>query len=79
MSYIYGASENTFFIFMVIVIVVVFLLFSFYLNVFVPFMKERRYIKMEMQRSDDEEYKFWKNKLKKLFLKHMRNMFNKKR
>ena len=42
--------------------------FVFYFYVVMPFIEERNYIKMEMQRSDDEEYYYWKRELKRLYL-----------
>lgn len=43
-----------------------------YVNNIKPLLKEREYIKMEIKRSfSKREYKYWKNKLKKLYLQHI--------
>ena len=34
-------------------------------------MKARDYIKMEMQRSDGDEYYYWKSELKRLYISHI--------
>lgn len=45
------------------------LFFSFFKNSYLPFRKEKDYIKMEMERSfDKEEYLYWKSELKKLYI-----------
>ena len=50
--------------------ITVFILLAIYLNVIHPFIEERNYIKMEMQRSfDEDEYQYWKWRLKQLYLK----------
>lgn len=43
----------------------------FHLNVVRPFLKERSYIKMEMGRSNEEEYRYWKRELRKLYIYHI--------
>ena len=43
----------------------------YYFNVVVPFLDKRRYIKMEMNRSDGNEYLRWKSKLKNHYLEHI--------
>ena len=38
-------------------------------KVFIPFKKQRDYIKMEMKRSlEEQEYRYWRRELKKLYL-----------
>ena len=44
---------------------------AFWTNIVKPFLKEKRYIKMEMGRSDEEEYEYWKSELKKLYIWHI--------
>ena len=39
-----------------------------YFKVIYPFLDERKYIKMELNRSSGEEYLYWKKQLKKLYL-----------
>lgn len=41
----------------------------FYVNIIHPFLVNKRYIKSEILRScDEEEFSFWKNELKKLYI-----------
>lgn len=68
MEYFYGTGEDLFLLFVLIVMIVFFIIFVFYFYVVMPFIEERNYIKMEMQRSDDEEYYYWKRELKRLYL-----------
>ena len=65
-------SENTFFIFaFVVAIVFFFIVIALYFNVIAPFMKARKYIKMEMKRSNSKEYLYWKSELKRLYMAHI--------
>ncbi len=57
--------------FICIVILGVFFAIAFYLHVVMPFMRDRMYIKMEMQRSDARERSYWKKELKNLYLSHI--------
>ena len=51
-------------LFVVLVLVIV--------QVVIPFTRDRNYIKMEIDRADNEkDYKFWKKQLKRLYLKHI--------
>ena len=43
----------------------------FWMNIVKPFLKEKEYIKMEMGRSNEEEYQYWKRELKKLYIWHI--------
>ena len=53
----------------VAVIIGFFLFFAFFINSYLPFKDERDYIKMEMERSfEEEEYLYWKKELKKLYI-----------
>ncbi len=71
MEYTYDSSGE-FFVFMGLAIIVLFFLFAIYFNIIVPLMKEREYIKMEMQRSFNEEaYRYWKKELKRAYLRHI--------
>lgn len=41
-----------------------------YFMVIMPFRREKKYILMEMERAEDaQEYAYWKNELKKLYVK----------
>lgn len=71
MAYTYDNTEDTFLIFAFVVIIVFFIVLAFYFNVIAPFMKARDYIKMEMQRSDGDEYYYWKRELKRLYISHI--------
>ena len=43
--------------------------FAFFINSYLPFKKERNYIKMEIARAfEEEEYLYWKRKLKMLYI-----------
>ena len=52
---------------LIFAIVVFLLMAACMVNVVMPLIKDRRYIKMEMQRSEGEEYEYWKKELKKLY------------
>ena len=56
-------------LFIAAIIAVVYTISVLCVKVFIPFKKQRDYIKMEMKRSDEEqEYRYWRNELKKLYL-----------
>ena len=63
--------EGTFFFFLFFVVILYLVALILYFNVIKPFVEARRYIKMEMQRSDSEEYKYWKKELKKLYIHYI--------
>ena len=63
--------NNSVLIVIAAVIAVIFLLLVFFLNVYIPFTEERKYIKMEMGRTSGSEYRYWKKKLRKLYLSHI--------
>ena len=47
-----------------------FLIVALFENFFIPFKEERDYIKMEMQRSyEEDEYRYWRRELKYLYLR----------
>ena len=71
MAYTYYNTEDTFLIFTFLVIIGFFVVLALYFNVIAPFMKARDYIKMEMQRSDGDEYYYWKSELKRLYMTHI--------
>ena len=71
MAYTYDNTEDTFLIFAFVVIIGFFVVLAFYFNVIAPFMKARDYIKMVMQRSDGDEYYYWKRELKRLYISHI--------
>ena len=51
------------------IIAVIFTISVLCVKVFIPFKKQRDYIKMEMKRSlEEREYRYWRRELKKLYL-----------
>lgn len=60
-------SENTF-LFIFLEFIVLLLTTAYYLRVIAPFIADRHYIKMEINRSVGGEYRYWKRELKKLYL-----------
>ena len=60
--------NNNFVIVTLAIIIGLFLILAFYVNLYLPFKKERDYIKMEMGRSYEEEYRYWKHELKMLYI-----------
>lgn len=56
------------------ILIVLLLIFSVVLviyKVYVPFYKKAKYFKMEMKRSDGEEYLYWRGQRRKLFKKYI--------
>ena len=52
------------------VIIGTFLFLAFFINLYLPFKEERDYIKMEMERSyEEDEYLYWRRELKYLYLR----------
>lgn len=53
-----------------IVLVVGIIILCLYIEHYIPFKNTREYIQMEISRSyTQEEYEFWKNEMKKLYIK----------
>ena len=50
---------------------------AFIVNVWIPYQDERSYIKMEIQRSDGEEWEYWKHVLREFYITE-ENFFNQK-
>lgn len=51
------------------VFIISFIFIAFFINFFIPFKEEKDYIKMEMERSfEEEEYLYWKRELKMLYI-----------
>ena len=48
-----------------------FILIALVMNVWMPFKENRDTIKMEMNRSEGREYKYWKRELRRLYLCHI--------
>ena len=62
--------NDEFLIFIAALIIGLFIILAFIFNIFLPFMEERDYIKMEMARSyEEEEYRYWRRELKYLYLR----------
>lgn len=70
MNYSTDTLLNDDFFAMIIVMIFGFILFfALFLNYYIPFKRERDNIKMEIARSGkEEEYRYWKRKLKNLYL-----------
>ncbi|MBE7050436.1 MAG: hypothetical protein E7394_06640 [Ruminococcaceae bacterium] len=64
-----GGDSSQVIIFLVVVVILFIILVT--LKVYVPFFKRVRYFKMEMKRSDGEEYYYWKFQLRKLYRKYI--------
>lgn len=58
-------------LFFVGVIILLMLLISFYVNVWIPFVTEKNYIKMELLRATGRRKKYWKMQLRHLYVKHI--------
>ena len=64
--------EEEFLIFLAILVIGFFVIFALIFNVIIPFKEERNYIKMEMERSyEEEEYLYWKRELRRLYISHI--------
>ena len=61
---------NNYYVMMVIVILFLAPLFlaSFYVNFYIPFERQRKSIRLEIERGDPEEREYWKKELKKLYI-----------
>lgn len=64
-------TDNSFLFFAILFPILFLCILALYFDVIRPFSETREYIKMEMQRSDGEEYYYWKNELKKLYIEHI--------
>ena len=64
-------GENFLAIIILVSLIVLTCLGSFYMKVLVPFYNERRYIKMEIERSSGKKKDYWKRQLKILYLLHI--------
>ena len=68
MEYNYN-NQYGFLVFLGVIILIFCIMIAFIINSVIPFFKEREYIKMEMERSsNDEEYRHWKRELKYMYL-----------
>ncbi len=56
-------------IFLVLIIIAFIIMLIF--KVYVPFIKMAKHFKMEMRRSDGEEYYYWRSQLRKLYRKYI--------
>lgn len=69
MNYNTDTSLNDEMLTAIIAVIIIFsLVLAFYINLYLPFKKDRKYIKMEMARTEDEEYLYWKRELRQLYL-----------
>ena len=65
------AVEGFLLVFMFILIFILVLIALFYIKVWIPFANDKRYIKMEIERSTGKKKDFWKKQLKILYLLHI--------
>lgn len=57
-------------VFPIIFVLVVLLMFSVYfIYIFHPFLVKHRYIKMELNRTEGSEHRFWKKELKRNYIR----------
>ena len=62
--------NDEFLLFMIAMILGSFIVVALFVNFIIPFKEERAYIKMEMERSyEEEEYRYWRRELKYLYLR----------
>lgn len=62
--------NDEFLIFVAAIIIGFFIILALVINFFIPFKEERDYIKMEMERSyEEDEYLYWRRELKYLYLR----------
>ena len=68
-----NSAENEIFVFMIFlgVIFSIIIVIAFYINVWIPFVNRRSYIKMEMSRTTGEKKKYWKKQLRYLYIEHI--------
>lgn len=58
--------------YIVLIIIILFCILVFYVYVIKPFVEEKRYIKSEIKRAyNEKERKYWKKKLKKLYIAYI--------
>ncbi len=65
----------------ILVTIIVMLIMVFIINVWRPFLAQRRFLKMEIARNDGEERKYWESELKAFYISHIpviRNILIKK-
>lgn len=58
-------------ILLITIFVVLFVVAAFVVNLWLPFIKQRNYIKMEINRSDGEEKKYYERQLKLFYASHV--------
>lgn len=58
-------------ILLITIFVVLFVVAAFIVNFWIPFIKQRNYIKMEIRRSDGEEKKYYERQLKLFYASHV--------
>jgi len=62
--------NNEITIVIIAIIIAFFVFLGFFINLYLPLKEDIKYIKIEMERSfEEEEYLFWKRKLINLYLK----------
>jgi len=64
-------SNEIFFLVFLVFIEVLFIFIAFIVKFWIPFIKERGYIKMEINRSSGGERKYWERELKIFYASHI--------
>ena len=55
----------------IIIAALIFCFIGFYATVIIPFKKERRYLKMELKRSAEEDKEYWKREIRRLYISYI--------
>ncbi len=67
MEYADTTNSDIITIILCIALIVVLFVLIYIAKVIMPFLKDRKYIKIEMERSSGSEHEYWKKELKKLY------------
>ena len=63
--------ENSLLFYVILFPILIFSVIAIFFNNFLPFLKARKYIKMEIKGSDGEEHKYWKRELIMLYIEYI--------
>lgn len=64
-------SRESFLILIITIFLVSFVVVAFIVNFWLPFISEKKYLKMEIKRSEGEEKKYYERKLKLFYASHI--------
>ena len=62
-------ATETLLILIISILVGALVVVAFIINIWIPFMQERRYLKLEIERTSGNERKYWERELKKLYVR----------